>query len=86
GMSESSLLRAFKQATARAPTQYLLELRLRRARHLLRYTRLNVTEIAFQTGFNDSNYFARQFRKGVGTSPREYRRQSTPGNHRPALQ
>jgi len=85
GMSESSLLRAFKQATNRAPTRYLLDLRLRRARHLLRYTSLNITEIAFQTGFNDSNYFARQFRKGVGTSPREYRRQSTPGNHGPAL-
>ncbi len=75
GMSESSLLRAFKQATDRAPTQYLLDLRLRRARDLLRNTSLNITEIAFQTGFNDSNYFARQFRKGIGTSPREYRRQ-----------
>jgi len=74
GMSESSLLRAFKQATGRAPTEYLLDLRLRRARHLLRYTDLNITEIAFQTGFNDSNYFARQFRKGCGVSPREYRK------------
>jgi len=85
GMSESSLLRAFKQATSRAPTQYLLDLRLRRARHLLRYTSLNITEIAFQTGFDDSNYFARQFRKGVGTSPREYRRRSPPGYHGPAV-
>ena len=73
-MSESSLLRAFKQATDRAPTQYLLDLRLRRAKNLLRNTSLNITEITFQTGFNDSNYFARQFRKRVGTSPHEYRK------------
>jgi len=80
GMSESSLLRAFKQATGRSPTHYLLALRLRRARHLLRNTNLNITEIAFQTGFNDSNYFARQFRKGIGVSPREYRMQGSSGN------
>jgi AraC family L-rhamnose operon transcriptional activator RhaR/AraC family L-rhamnose operon regulatory protein RhaS len=73
GMSESSLLRAFKQATDRTPTEYLLRLRLRRARHLLRRTDLNITEIAFETGFQDSNYFTRQFRKQTGCSPREYR-------------
>jgi len=74
GMSESSLLRAFKQATGRAPTEYLLDLRLRRARHLLRNTDLNITEISFQTGFNDSNYFARTFRKHTNSSPTAYRK------------
>jgi len=72
-MSESSLLRAFKQATGCAPTAYLLNLRLRRAQHLLRCTGLNITEVAFESGFNDSNYFTRQFRKQIGISPREYR-------------
>jgi len=32
-----------------------------------------VTEIAFDVGFNDSNYFTRQFRKVTGLSPRDYR-------------
>ena len=73
GMSESSLLRAFKQATGSSPSEYLLNLRLQRARHLLEHTTLNITEIAFDTGFNDSNYFSRQFRKQTGSSPREYR-------------
>ena len=74
GMSESSLLRAFKQATGRTPTDYLLHLRLRRARRLLKQTDLNITEVAFETGFQGSNYFTRQFRKQCGVSPREYRK------------
>jgi len=77
GMSESSLLRAFKQATGRSPSEYLLNLRLRRARQLLSQTDLNITEIAFEVGFQDSNYFARQFRRSEGTSPREYRKAHT---------
>lgn len=73
GMSESSLLRAFKQATGYTPVEYLLRLRIRRGCELLRRTDLNITEIAFETGFNDSNYFTRQFKKKMGISPREYR-------------
>ena len=34
----------------------------------------DITSAAFKAGFNDSNYFARQFRKTFGLSPREYRK------------
>jgi len=36
-----------------------------------------VTEIAFQVGFNDGNYFTRQFHKLLGISPSQYRRQNS---------
>ena len=36
------------------------------------------TEIAFEVGFNDSNYFTRQFRKTTGLSPRDYRMRRGP--------
>jgi len=76
GMSESSLLRAFKQATGRTPIGHLLQLRIQRARELLLRTDLNITEIAFETGFNDSNYFSRQFRALMNQSPQRYRKEN----------
>ena len=74
GMSERSFLRLFRTSTGSSPIDYLLRLRLRRAAELLcAEPQRPVTDIAFATGFNDSNYFARQFRRVFGTSPRSYR-------------
>jgi len=39
-----------------------------------------VTEIAFQVGFTDSNYFTRQFNKLIGVTPSQYRKQYSPIN------
>lgn len=73
-MSKRSFLRAFQAATGTAPIAYLIKLRLMRAAALLRRPEENVTSAAFNAGFNDSNYFARQFRKCFGMSPSEYRK------------
>lgn len=72
-MAESTLLPIFKEATGYSPIEYLIQVRLRKARELLTRTTLNISDIAMETGFSDSNYFTRQFRKNYGTSPREYR-------------
>lgn len=72
-MSKRSFLRAFQQATGSSPIAWLIELRIQRAATLLRRTKKSITEIAFDVGFNDSNYFTRQFRKMTGTTPRDYR-------------
>jgi transcriptional regulator GlxA family with amidase domain len=48
--------------------------RLQAAADLLTGSRLSVTEIALECGFNEPNYFARQFRRHIGVSPSEYRR------------
>jgi len=71
-MSLSNLHRDFKSATGFSPIEYLIRLRVMRGAELLRQGRLNVTETAFQVGFNDSNYFARQFRAVMGISPRKF--------------
>jgi AraC-like DNA-binding protein len=73
-MSESNLLRVFREATGQTPIDYLMRLRLKHAMRLLRETDYPVSDIASQVGFPDSNYFARQFRRVVASSPREYRR------------
>jgi AraC-like DNA-binding protein len=64
--------RAFVAHTGLSPHQYLLELRLVRARVLLGETNLSVKEIAFQTGFEDENYFSRLFRKKLNHTPSEW--------------
>lgn len=72
-MSRRSFLRVFQSATGTSPLAWLIEQRIHRACGLLRHTDKQITEIAFEVGFNDSNYFTRQFRKSTGLSPRNYR-------------
>jgi AraC-like DNA-binding protein len=72
-MSPRSFLRVFQSATGTSPVAWVISQRIARACRLLRHTDRRVTEIAFDVGFNDSNYFTRQFRKVTGMSPRDYR-------------
>ncbi len=74
-MSQTSLMRTFKQLMGRSPIEYLIQLKISKARQLLRRTDLSISEIATQTGFCDANYLARQFRKLIGMSPRKFRDQ-----------
>ena len=73
-MSRRNFVRVFRRATGSPPVAYLIQLRLGRATSLLRNTGRRITDIAFDVGFNDSNYFARQFHKVLGVTPRQYRR------------
>ena len=49
--------------------------RIEQAKVLLRGTTRNVTDIAYETGFQDSNYFSTIFQKEEGVSPRAYRQE-----------
>lgn len=73
-MSRSNLMRVFRKATGQTPIDYLVRLRIQRSMEMLRNTDLTITEIALKVGFNDSNYFTRQFRKINGRSPSRYRK------------
>lgn len=72
-MSRRSFQRAFHSATGAAPRAWIITQRIHRACTMLRHTHLQITEIAYEVGFNDSNYFTRQFRKTTGLTPRAYR-------------
>jgi AraC-like DNA-binding protein len=78
GQSVSAYLGNFKKCFGLPPMQYLLRLRVRKACRLLAQTDASITRIAFETGFQDSNYFSRAFAKVVGCSPRAYRNQTAP--------
>jgi len=75
GVDASHLNKLFRAATARSIIQYLNDLRIDEARHLMINGSMNITEIALLTGFRDSSYFAQRFRKATGRSPRQYMRQ-----------
>ncbi|MDD5678009.1 MAG: helix-turn-helix domain-containing protein [Kiritimatiellae bacterium] len=76
GMSSSTLQRVFRRSFQTSPIDYLIGVRVQKSLELLAAGELNVTETAFRVGFTDSNYFARQFRKHMGLSPRDFRRQA----------
>jgi AraC family L-rhamnose operon transcriptional activator RhaR/AraC family L-rhamnose operon regulatory protein RhaS len=76
--SRRSFIRAFRAAMRSSPIAYLIQLRINRAADLLRRSDRSITDIAYHVGFDDSNYFTRQFHKVIGVSPRIYRRQQAP--------
>lgn len=73
GMSESTLARAFHTVMGCSPIEHVIRVRIGHAAELLQRPGTRVTDAAFESGFSDSNYFARQFRKVMGESPREHR-------------
>lgn len=73
-MSVSTLSRTFSKAFGHPPMEYVIRKRIARACELLSGSNMTISEIAAQTGFTDSNFFSRQFRKVKGMSPREFRK------------
>jgi AraC-like DNA-binding protein len=73
-MSESHFSKAFKESLGKSPLEYLNGLRLEKARHMLKSSDKNLSEIAYACGFNTSSYFSRYFRSVMGCSPREYQK------------
>ncbi|NOY75575.1 MAG: AraC family transcriptional regulator [Kiritimatiellaeota bacterium] len=73
GMSVNNFLRVFKEVTGKTPMEYIILERVKYGGRLLAETSMRISEVAYASGFTDSNYFARQFRRFVDLSPREYR-------------
>lgn len=72
GLSKSHLIKSFREAFAMPPLEYLRQVRIQHAMRLLRETGRSITDVAYAVGFNDSNYFSRQFKKHTGQTPRAY--------------
>mgnify|MGYP001270269584 CR=1 FL=1 len=72
-MSYSCFRRIFKEYTGFAPAQYLQEIRIQHAKELLTNTNLNIKEIAFESGFENPEYFFTAFKKKTGYTPLKYR-------------
>lgn len=64
----------FKDFTGKTFKEYLNKVRVDKAEQLLLNTDASISEIAFLSGFNDSNYFSRKFKQIKGKTPREIRK------------
>lgn len=73
GMSQYHFCRLFKQTTGTTPHQYLIQLRLERAKHLLKNTKLTINEIADECGFANPSHLAKHLRRDTGLSPKRFR-------------
>jgi transcriptional regulator GlxA family with amidase domain len=76
GMSEPAFSRFFKRNTGHGFVHYLNRMRVNRACDLLTGSDKPVTDVCFETGFNNLSNFNRQFRRFCGLPPSEYRRQA----------
>jgi len=72
-MSQSQLYRKMIALTGQSPVYFIRSIRLQKAKELLQTTNLNISEIAWETGFSESSYFIRVFHKEFGKSPGEWR-------------
>lgn len=72
-LSPSHFSALFKRHTGHPVLRYVTMLRMARARELLHVTNWTVANIAEEVGYPDPFYFARQFKKVHGVSPREHR-------------
>ncbi|MDO1447874.1 helix-turn-helix domain-containing protein [Rhodocytophaga aerolata] len=76
-LSKFHYLRMFKAVFGLSPYQFLLTLRLEKARELLKHSQLPVTEISTVLGFQNSSSFSRLFHQRFGYAPVHYRMENT---------
>ncbi len=72
-MSRAHFTRVFRKTVGTTPIQFILKIRIDRAKELLDFTDKSIADIAESSGFQDQNYFARIFKKTTGVSPTQYR-------------
>jgi transcriptional regulator GlxA family with amidase domain len=71
--SRRNLVRRFKQVTGITPIEYLQKTRIEAAKQLLEQSRHSITQIMFESGYNDLKTFRSLFKKNVGMTPKSYR-------------
>ncbi len=64
----------FKQQTNMSPIEYLIQYRIKQAKHMLVASKLSITEIALNCGFNSPSNFAMRFKQITDITPKEYRK------------
>lgn len=73
-MNQSYFCRLFKKTFGCCFADYITAYRLEKAKIYLTNTKMPVSQIAFQTGFNSCSYFGKAFKEKYGTSPLSYRK------------
>ena len=72
-MSRMQLHRKLTATTNRSASNYIRSYRLHKTRNMLSNDKRSISEIAYDVGFRDPNYFSKTFQKEFGTTPNEFR-------------
>jgi len=72
GISSTNLYRKIKALTGQTATEFIRNVRLKRAAQLLKNEHLNVSEVMYMVGFTHPSYFTRCFKELFGVSPKSY--------------
>ncbi len=73
-MSCCWFIRSFKRYTGVTPQQYITDIRINKAKELLRTSSFNISEISTYIGYHNPLYFSRIFKKITGVSPSAYKK------------
>jgi signal transduction histidine kinase/ligand-binding sensor domain-containing protein/DNA-binding response OmpR family regulator len=71
-MNRVSVYRRIYAITGQPPIEFIRGVRLQRAAHLLTQTEMNVTEVAYEVGFNNPKYFTKYFKMAYSMLPSAY--------------
>lgn len=74
-ISERECYRIFQNKLETSPIDFLISLRLKKAQELLLDTKKSIVEVALESGFENSSYFGKLFKKQYNVSPGKYRSQ-----------
>lgn len=75
GLSESYLSKLFHKEVGVTLSQYIMDLKLEKAKNLLQYSEFSVIDIANYLSFSSQSHFIQTFQKSVGLTPLKYRNQ-----------
>lgn len=73
-MSQVQVYRKLKALTGKTPSKYIRSIRMKKAMELLNTSTKNISEIAYDLGFSDPNYFSRTFQQVYGKTPSSIRK------------
>ncbi|AZV43146.1 transcriptional regulator [Peribacillus asahii] len=73
-LSRSECCRYFKRVLKTTPLNYVMDYRIQKSLSLLQQAESNVTEVAYQVGFNSTSYFIDKFRKSMNMTPLAYKK------------
>lgn len=78
-LSNNHFCTVFSQEMGETFTEYLTGTRIRHAGELLLQTDMRTSDVAYAVGYNDPHYFSYMFKKNMGISPRDYRKDNHEG-------
>ncbi len=72
-ISPYHFIRLFKKHTGKTPYDYIIHMKIEKAKELLRRKDFTITQVCFQCGFNNHSHFTTLFKKRIGVTPSQYK-------------